>query len=62
MGKNFSYAVEAIMLYNSVCVCVHVFVLTFSAHAHRPMPKNAAPSNCKTKHREEASLSDRKQE
>lgn len=47
---------------STVCVCVHVFILTFSAHAHRPMPKNAAPSNCKTKRTEEASLSDGKQQ
>lgn len=47
---------------NHVVLCVHVVKLTFSAHAHRPMPKNAAPSNCKTKRRKEASLSDGKQQ
>lgn len=50
MGKNLNYATEAVELrFTSVCLCVHVFILTFSAHAHKPMPKNAAPSNCKTK-------------
>lgn len=60
MGKNVSYAVEAIMYqWVCVCVCVHMcvyallFVLTFSAHAHKPIARNAAPSNCKTKHRED---------
>lgn len=61
--KNFSYAVKAIMLYfTTVCLYVHVFIHTFSAHAHKPTPRNAAPSNCKTKHKEEALLSDRKQQ
>lgn len=59
-GKKFSYAIEAIMLYFN-CVFVRMCLyFTFSAHAHRPMPKNAAPSNCKTKSREEASPSDGK--
>lgn len=30
----------------SACLCL--YVRTFSFHAHRPIPKNAAPSNCKT--------------
>lgn len=32
-----------------VSVCMPVFIRTFSFHAHRPIAKNAAPSNCKTK-------------
>lgn len=56
--KTFRYPTEAVILYLRwvfVCMCL----LTFSAHAHRPMLKNAAPSNCKTKHTQEEDLLDR---